>query len=277
MDIICGKIALITGGATGIGAAYVKRLFKSGMKGCAISDIDCEKGQELAAEMNCCYGKGKALFIEADVTDKCAFDCVFQATIKKFKGLDLVVNNAGILRDKTWEKMIDINVNSTVHGSLLGIKYMGKNNGNCGGTIVNTASILGLSGMAGCPCYTGTKHFVIGFSRSIGTKFWYNLTGIRFLTICPGVTMTPMIDDAEGWVFDGFPGLGKLVTQNLGSEKEQSVEDLAEGLVTMLNEGENGSIWVCRRKDPIFEVTIPRISEMKKDKGDGCGSRRSTC
>lgn len=263
MDAICGKVALITGGANGIGAAYVKRLFQSGMGGCTITDIDEKNGEALADQMNSCYGKGRAIFIKGDVTDKESFECVFKENMKKFKQLDLLVNNAGILRDRIWEKCIDLNIKSTVHGSLLGIKYMGRNNGHCGGTVVNTASILGLQGMAGAPCYTGTKHFVIGFTRSIGTQFWFDLTGVRFMAICPGVTMTPMITDAEKWVFEGFPNLGKVLVDGLAREPSQPVEDLAEGLNTMLNEGENGTYWVGEGSTPIYQVVIPPIHDMK--------------
>lgn len=270
MDAICGKIALITGGANGIGAAYVRRLFQAGMQGCTITDIDQVQGEALAEEMNGCYGKDKAIFVKGDMSDKASFECVFQQNMKTFNQLDLLVNNAGILRDKTWEPMINLNIASTVYGSLLGIKHMGRNNGGCGGTIVNTASILGLQALPGCPCYTGTKHFVIGFTRSIGTQFWFDLTGIRFMTICPGVTMTPMITDAEQWVFEGFPGLGKLVVDGLKAEPCQTVEDLAEGLNTMLNEGENGSIWVGEGAKPIYEVVIPPIHAMKANAGGSC-------
>ncbi|XP_030755034.1 15-hydroxyprostaglandin dehydrogenase [NAD(+)]-like [Sitophilus oryzae] len=265
MDIIAGKVALITGGATGIGAAYVKELFKRGMKAATISDID-DRGAALAEEINCCYGKGRAIFINADVTNCEAFKGLFDTNMKKFDRLDLVINNAGILRDKTWQRMLDINISATVRGSLLGIQYMGRNNGGCGGTIVNTASILGLQPLTGCPVYTGTKHFVIGFTRSIGTKYFYDLTGVRFLTICPGVTITPLITDAEDWAFDGFPNLGKTLAQQLGSLEPQSVEWLAEGLNTMLNEGENGSVWVGEEAKPIYEVAIPDRKTYKKER-----------
>ncbi|XP_066143800.1 15-hydroxyprostaglandin dehydrogenase [NAD(+)]-like [Euwallacea fornicatus] len=263
MDAIYGKVALITGGANGIGAAYVKRLFKSGMQGCTITDIDEQNGSYLAEEMNKCYGRGKAIFVKADVSDQGCFEGVLKENMKKFKKLDLLVNNAGILRDRIWDKMLDTNVSSIVRGSLLGIKYMGRNNGGCGGTIVNTASILGLQGMPGAPCYTGTQHFVIGFTRSIGTQFWFDLTGIRFMTICPGITMTPMITDAEKWVLNEFPGLGNHLLQKLRNEPSQTAEDIAEGLNTILNEGENGSIWVGEGGTPIYQVIIPKISDMK--------------
>ncbi|KAL1513346.1 hypothetical protein ABEB36_002767 [Hypothenemus hampei] len=265
MDAICGKIGIITGGANGIGAAYVRRLFKAGMQGCTITDTDETNGEKLAEDVNKSYGNGKALFIKGDMTNKKSFECVFEEHKNHFQQLDVLINNAGILRDKTWEHMINLNVTATVRGTLLGMKYMGKNNGGCGGTIVNTASILGLRDMAGCPCYTGTKHFVVGFTRSMGNKFWFDLTGIRFLTICPGVTITPLITDAEKWVFDGFPGLGKVLSDGLGSQPPQTVDDLAEGLNTILNEGENGSIWVGEGATPIFEVIIPKIHDIKAD------------
>ncbi|XP_066258779.1 15-hydroxyprostaglandin dehydrogenase [NAD(+)]-like [Euwallacea similis] len=263
MDAIYGKVALITGGANGIGAAYVRRLFKSGMQGCTIADIDEKNGICLAEEMNKCYGRDKAIFIKADVTDQESFECALKKNMKRFKKLDLLVNNAGIWRDRIWDKMLDTNVNSMVRGSLLGIKYMGRNNGACGGTIVNTASILGLEGISGAPCYAGTQHFVIGFTRSIGTQFWFDLTGIRFMTICPGITLTSMIIDAEKWAFNEFPGLGKHLLRELRNEPSQTEEDLAKGLNFMLNEGENGSIWVGEGGTPIYQVTIPKICNMK--------------
>lgn len=260
---ITGKIALITGGGTGIGAAYVKNFFKKGLKGCTIVDID-ERGGALAQEMNCCYGKCKAIFVHVDITDKRAFESAFKANMKRFGRLDLLVNNAGMFKDKTWERMIDLNVTSTIQGTLLGIKYMGKNHGFNGGTIVNTSSVVGLQGFSGCPCTAGTKHFVVGFTKTMGNKFLYDLTGIRFLTICPGVTVTPLIARAEQGVLDGVPGLGNLMVRGIKCEKAQSAEHLAESFHSMLNKGENGSIWVCRRGEPIFQVFIPPIQALRK-------------
>uniref|UniRef100_A0AAR5P481 Alcohol dehydrogenase n=1 Tax=Dendroctonus ponderosae TaxID=77166 RepID=A0AAR5P481_DENPD len=256
------KIAIITGGASGIGAAYVKRLFKSGMKGCTIADID-EQGEALAKEMECCYGKGRAHFVKTDLVNAEQFECVFEKTMQKYKKLDLLVNNAGKLKDKAWEEMIDLNITTTVRGNLLGIKYMGKNNGYGGGTIVNTSSIAGLQAFNEFPCYSGAKHFIIGFTRSIGTRFWFDLTGIRFMSICPGVTDTSMIDNAPNWVLDGFPDLEKRAKRQLLNEPCQNVEDVAEGLNEMLNYGDNGSIWVCQGGGPIYDVIIPPIREMK--------------
>ncbi|XP_060519017.1 15-hydroxyprostaglandin dehydrogenase [NAD(+)]-like isoform X1 [Cylas formicarius] len=262
MEAVCGKVALITGTTYGIGAAYVKDLFQNGLKACTMSDID-PKGQELADEMNCKYGEGKALFIQADAIQKDALECVFEKNMQTFKGLDIVVNNAGILRDSLWEQTIDLNIKSTIHGSLLGIKYMGKNNGGNGGTVVNTSSILGMQPCFGCPVYTGTKHFVIGFDRSMGSPFFFNLTGVKFLTICPGVTETPMVWDADKWTLQGFPGLGQELAALLQSMPTQTTQPIAEGLRKMLNEGENGSVWVGE-DNMFYEVEIPDRKTFKK-------------
>lgn len=107
--------------------------------------------------------------------------------------------------------------NAVVQGSLLGIKYMGKNNGKSGGVIVNIASILGLQEFVGCPVYTATKHFVVGLDRSFGKPYFYDLTGIKFLTMCPGVTDTPLISEASQFVLQRFQNLDKVLTENLAT------------------------------------------------------------
>lgn len=117
--------------------------------------------------------------------------------------------------------LLNIFQNAVAQGSIFGIKYMGKNNGGKGGIIVNIASILGLQEFDGCPIYVGSKHFVVGLNRSFGTPYFYNLTGIKFLTMCPGVTDTPLISESDKFALKGFPDLGKLLIDNLKSLPEQ--------------------------------------------------------
>lgn len=104
-----------------------------------------------------------------------------------------------------------------VEGSLLAIKHMGKNNGGKGGVVANIASILGLQKLSGCPPYVGTKHFVIGLTRSFGEEYYWNLTGIKFVTMCPGVTSTPLISEAGRFALQGYPKLGEVLANELGS------------------------------------------------------------
>ncbi|KAJ8925797.1 hypothetical protein NQ315_009647 [Exocentrus adspersus] len=234
---IKGKIALITGGAAGIGLAYSVELLKNGLGGVVIADVDAKKGDDSVNSINKEFGAKKAVFIKTDVTKVDQLEAAFKLAVSTFGTLDIVINNAGIMNDAHWELEIAINCvsvsinihyihlknpyytfqNAVVQGSLLGIKYMGKNHGGKGGVIVNIASILGLQELSGCPIYVGTKHFVVGLDRSFGTPFYLNLTGIRFLTMCPGVTDTPLISEAGKLALQGYPDLGKVLAEELAS------------------------------------------------------------
>ncbi|XP_019866920.1 15-hydroxyprostaglandin dehydrogenase [NAD(+)] [Aethina tumida] len=257
---IKGKIALITGGATGIGLEYSRYLFKHGLKAVTILDLDEKRGNEAVAEL----GADKALFIKADVTKNDQLESAFQTTVDKWKGLDIVINNAGIMNDQRWELEIAINCNAVAQGTLLGIKHMGKNNGGKGGVIVNIASILGLQELSGCPIYVGTKHFVVGLDRSFGTPYFWNLTGIKFLTMCPGVTATPLISEAGHFALDGYPKLGETLANELGSLPAQKPHNVAEGMITLITKGANGSVWVSEGGEPIYEVSIPNRLTIRK-------------
>ncbi|KAH1021890.1 hypothetical protein HUJ04_011374 [Dendroctonus ponderosae] len=260
---IKGKIALVTGGANGIGLAYVKLLLENGLKGIGIVDLN-PNGNEVAANINKQYGDGTAIFILANVINKGELSAAFDKTIAQFKGLDIVINIAGIMYDADWEKEIALNCNAVVEGSLLAVKHLGKNNGGKGGVVANIASILGLQRLAGCPIYVGTKNFVVGFTRSFGTDYYWNLTGIKFVTICPGVTDTPLISDANRFALQGYPKLGKLLANELGSLPAQPTSNVAQGMITLITKGSNGSVWVSEGNEPVYEVAIPERTTIRK-------------
>lgn len=96
---------------------------------------------------------------------------------------------------------------------------MAKDKGGKGGTVINVSSCLGLQPMAGCPIYVGTKHFVIGFSRSIGDSFYYKKHGVKVMVLCPGVTATNIIENADEYA---LPGSGKYLAEHLGEQPLQS-------------------------------------------------------
>lgn len=118
--------------------------------------------------------------------------------------------------------MINVNVAALVRGTLLGLEYMGKHKKGKGGHIINVASIYGLQGLSGSPIYCGTKHFVIGFSRSIGDKYYGQLTGVKVMTVCPGVTDTSMIAEMAEFGLKGFGDVGQMLADQLGAAETQS-------------------------------------------------------
>uniref|UniRef100_A0A1Y1MT05 Uncharacterized protein n=1 Tax=Photinus pyralis TaxID=7054 RepID=A0A1Y1MT05_PHOPY len=107
---IAGKVGLITGGATGIGAAIARNLLEAGLKGIAIVDINERDGLESVSKLNEEFGKSSSVFIRADVSVREQLDDAFKKTVKTFNNLDIVVNNAGRLEDSEWEATIGINL-----------------------------------------------------------------------------------------------------------------------------------------------------------------------
>ncbi|KAG8309972.1 hypothetical protein J6590_072740 [Homalodisca vitripennis] len=119
----------------------------------------------------------------------------FQKTVSAFGGLDIVINNAGIFNDRFWELEVDVNLNGVIRGTLLALRFLGREKGGRGGAVVTTASTLGLQPCAAVPIYTATKHALIGFTRSFGDPFHMNLSGVRVMAVCPGATKTDTHSD----------------------------------------------------------------------------------
>lgn len=101
---------------------------------------------------------------------------------------------------------------------------MGKHKKGKGGIIVNVASIYGLQSAWTCPVYCGSKHFIIGLGKCFSNEYYEKLTGVKVLTICPGVTDTDMITEAKESALQGFGELGTLLANALGSSPTQPLK-----------------------------------------------------
>jgi len=262
---IKGKIAMVTGGATGIGLNYVKELLRNGVHAVTIVDINAPKGEEAVKELTREFGANKVIFVKADVTKHDQLEAAFKMALNTWKTIDIMINNAGIMNDGQWELQIALNCNAVVQGTLLALRHMGKDKGGKGGVIVNIASILGLQELPGCPIYVGTKHFVVGFDRSLGTPYHFNRTGVKVLTMCPGVTDTPLISEASNFALTTLASdIGQELAKELGALPPQPTDNVARGMMTLITKGDNGSVWVAEGNQPIYEVIIPDRLTLRK-------------
>ena len=198
-----GKVALVTGGANGIGAATVRGFVARGAR-VAIVDRDAEAGAALAAE----FGQA-AIFRQADVTRGADVAAYVQATLDAFGAIDCFHNNAGIEGKvaptaEYDEAVYDAVMGVNVKGVFLGLRHVlpvmlrqGR------GAVVNTASIAGLVGTPGMPAYVASKHAVIGLTKvaagEVGPK------GIRVNAVCPGPIATRMVQDIAKQVSPNNP------------------------------------------------------------------------
>jgi meso-butanediol dehydrogenase/(S,S)-butanediol dehydrogenase/diacetyl reductase len=176
-----GKVAVITGAASGIGAATARRFAAEGAR-LVLADVNEEHGRAVAAEL-------RAAFRPTDVTDVAAVDALMQHAVALHGRLDVVFNNAGIgvygktpgLDPALWHRVIDVDLHSVFYGCRAAIPLM---RAGGGGAIVNTASISGLFGDYGLSAYSAAKGAVANYTRTLAAD--HAREGIRVNAVCPG-------------------------------------------------------------------------------------------
>ncbi|XP_008315991.1 15-hydroxyprostaglandin dehydrogenase [NAD(+)] isoform X1 [Cynoglossus semilaevis] len=191
-----GKVALVTGGAQGIGRAVVRTLLQNSAK-VTVVDMNKDSGEGSKTELDKEFGEGNLAFIQCDVRDGAALRDAFQKTVDKFGHLDIVINNAGINNEKNWEKMIEVNLTSVIKGTYLALEHMSKEHGKQGGTIINVSSMAAFLHSPHQPVYTATKHGVIGFTRVMADASIRGDYGVRINALCPGFVDTPLLQSVE--------------------------------------------------------------------------------
>jgi meso-butanediol dehydrogenase/(S,S)-butanediol dehydrogenase/diacetyl reductase len=189
-----GKVAIVTGGASGIGAATLRRLAREGAK-VVCADIDDDKGNELVAKL--ASSGAAAAFIHCDVGELEQLEAAVATAVERYGGLDIMHNNAawsggGWVADidpDDWERSIRIMLTAVFYGCRAAIPAMLQRGG---GAIVNTASIEAFGGEMLASPYVTAKAGVISFTRNVAIE--YGRKGIRANSICPGIVDTPMFD-----------------------------------------------------------------------------------
>lgn len=190
-----GKVAIVTGGASGIGEACAMAFARGGAK-VVVADLNNELGDRVVAAAK--EAGGDAIFVRVDVGQPESVDQMVQATIAAFGRLDIAVNNAGIGGEQNpvgnysvegWRKVIDINLNGVFYCMRYEIPRMLEQGG---GAIVNMASILGSVGFANSAAYVAAKHGVVGLTKSGALE--YSKQGLRINSVGPGFIKTPLLE-----------------------------------------------------------------------------------
>jgi NAD(P)-dependent dehydrogenase (short-subunit alcohol dehydrogenase family) len=185
-----GKVAVITGGASGIGAGTVRRFVDEGAR-CVIADLQREPGEALAAELG-----SSVRFVTTDVTVEDDVAAAVDLAVSEFGRLDVMFNNAGIVgavgriadtSADAWDRTVAVLIRSVYLGMKHAARVMVPQGS---GVIISTSSTAGILGGLGPHCYTACKHAVIGLTKSVASELGHS--GIRVNAISPGNTVTAM-------------------------------------------------------------------------------------
>ncbi|MEW6374409.1 MAG: SDR family oxidoreductase [Thermodesulfobacteriota bacterium] len=188
------RIAIITGGASGIGRALAEELAKRGVE-VVLADLQIELAEQVASAIQVSGGKAKP--VKIDVTNFPAMEQLVQETVKRTGHLDYIFNNAGIgiggnvyhYGIEDWNQIVDVNLRGVINGVQAAYKIMMAQGF---GHIVNIASMAGLMVSPGAVAYAATKYAVVGLSISLRAEA-ANM-GIRVSVVCPGVVRTPILE-----------------------------------------------------------------------------------
>lgn len=229
---LTGKVALVTGAAQGIGKAVALLLARHGAD-IVVSDINLEKAEETAKEIESVGPK--AMAIKVNVASLNDVERMVEAVLKKFGRIDILINNAGITRDKLilrmteedWDIVLNVNLKGTFNCTKAVVRHMAKQRS---GKIVSIASVVGEMGNAGQVNYAASKAGVIGLTKTIAREFAKR--GINVNAIAPGYIETPMTEFLSDKVKEELKRL--IPMERLGKP-----EDVAEAVLFLVSEESN--------------------------------------
>ena len=226
-----GKVAIVTGGAKGIGKSITEALAKQGVKVVINYNSSATAADEL---VNALAEQGsEAYACQADVSKLEDAKRLVEETVQRYGRVDFLVNNAGITRDRTfkklsredWDQVIDVNLSSVYNTVSAALPYIAESDN---GRIVNISSIIGQAGGFGQTNYSAAKAGMIGFTKSLALEL--ARTNVTVNAICPGFIETDMVADIPQNVLDQI--VAKIPKKRLGS-----AEEIANGVLYLCRDG----------------------------------------
>ncbi len=229
-----GKVALVTGGGSGIGRATAQIFAREGAK-VVVADVGVDGGEETVLLIKA--AGGEAVFVKTDVSKAAEVEALVNAAVATYGRLDCAFNNAGIGgrmvpivedTEENWDRVIAINLTGVWYCMKYEIPHMLKQGG---GAIVNTASVAGLVGVQRGGTYVASKHGVVGLTKTAALE--YAKAGIRVNAVCPGPIDTPLF---RGGVDKPMPRFGEKMREAQPGKRLGQSEEIGEAVVWLCSD-----------------------------------------
>jgi len=265
MRNITGKVAFITGGASGMGLAMARSFAAAGMK-VAIADIEQDALDRVKAEFDA--SNAEVITLQVDVTDRAAMEAAADATEAAFDKVHVLVNNAGVavggsldqMSYEDWDWVMGVNLDGVVNGLQAFVQRI-KAHGE-GGHVVNTASLAGHFAIPGLGIYTATKYAVVGISETLRADLKQHNIGVSVL--CPGVVNTNIFDSGRNRPshLQGETDTAKMVLSEDVAEPERE-QRMAEMMARALDPAVVGDMVLHSiQEDEFYIFSHPEIEPM---------------
>jgi NAD(P)-dependent dehydrogenase (short-subunit alcohol dehydrogenase family) len=230
-----GKVAIITGAATGIGRATALLFAKEGAS-VVVADINEDDAQRTVADIE--DKGGSARFVQTDVSEAEDVQALMERSAEEMSGIDVIVNNAGAQRsgavtefeESEWDLLMRVNPRSCFLGAKYGVPYLRERGG---GSIVNVSSLAGLKGGPGMTAYSASKGAIIAFTRALAEELAPD--NIRANSVCPGWIDTPFNEPAIEFM-GGRAQQEEMVQQTVPLKRQGTPEEIAPGILYLASD-----------------------------------------
>jgi dihydroanticapsin dehydrogenase len=230
-----GKVAIITGAATGIGRATALLFAKEGAS-VVVADINEDDAQRTVADIE--DKGGSARFVQTDVSEAEDVEALMERSAEEMGGIDVIVNNAGAQRsgavtefeESEWDLLMRVNPRSCFLGATDGVPYLRERGG---GSIVNVSSLAGLKGGPGMTAYSASKGAIIAFTRALAEELAPD--NIRANSVCPGWIDTPFNEPAIEFM-GGRAQQEEMVQQTVPLKRQGTSEEIAPGILYLASD-----------------------------------------
>ena len=230
-----GKVAIITGAATGIGRATALLFAEEGAS-VIIADVNEDDAQRTVANIE--DEGGSARFVQADVSEAEDVQALMERAAEEMGGIDVIVNNAGAQRsgvvtefeESEWDLLMRVNPRSCFLGAKYGVPCLRERGG---GSIVNVSSLAGLKGGPGMTAYSASKGAIIAFTRALAEELAPD--NIRAYSVCPGWIDTPFNEPAIEFM-GGRAQQEEMVQQTVPLKRQGTPEEIAPGILYLASD-----------------------------------------